>query len=68
VWVLNAKSELESREVQTGSVVNKQWVIEQGLKPGEQVVVTNAAMQTGDTKVTPKLVNATDKITKAVAP
>lgn len=68
VWVVNAKSELESREVQTGSIVDKQWVIEQGLKPGEQVVVTNAATQTGGTKVTPKLVNATDKITKAVAP
>ncbi|MGP1717600.1 MAG: efflux RND transporter periplasmic adaptor subunit [Methylophilus sp.] len=68
VWVLNAKNELESREVQTGSVVNKQWVIEQGLKPGEQVVVTNAATQTAGTKVTPKQVNATDKITRAVAP
>lgn len=68
VWVVNAKSELESREVQTGSIVDKQWVIEQGLKPGEQVVVTNAATQTGGTKVTPKQVNATDKITKAVAP
>lgn len=68
VWVVNAKSELESREVQTGSIVDKQWVVEQGLKPGEQVVVTNAATQTGGTKVTPKLVNATDKITKAVAP
>ncbi|HSI28537.1 MAG: efflux RND transporter periplasmic adaptor subunit, partial [Methylophilus sp.] len=68
VWVVNAKNELESREVQTGSVVNKQWVVEQGLKPGEQVVVTNAATQTAGTKVTPKQVNATDKITKAVAP
>jgi membrane fusion protein, multidrug efflux system len=68
VWVLNAKSELESREVQTGSVVNKQWVVEHGLQAGEQVVVTNAATQTAGSKVTPKLVNATDKITKAVAP
>jgi membrane fusion protein, multidrug efflux system len=68
VWVLNGKSELESREVQTGSVVNKQWVVEHGLQPGEQVVVTNAATQTAGSKVTPKLVNATDKITKAVAP
>lgn len=67
VWVVNAKNELESREVQTGSVVDKQWVIEQGLKPGERVVVTNAATQTAGTKVTPKLVNAKDKITKALA-
>ncbi|MGQ2965967.1 efflux RND transporter periplasmic adaptor subunit [Methylophilus sp.] len=68
VWVLNAKNELESREVQTGSVINKQWVVEHGLQPGEQVVVTNAATQTAGSKVTPKQVNATDKITKAVAP
>lgn len=60
VWVVNAKSELESREVQTGSVLGKQWVIEQGLKPGEQVVVTNAATQTAGTKVTPKVVTVGD--------
>lgn len=67
VWVVNAKNELESREVQTGSVVDKQWVIEQGLKPGERVVITNAATQTAGTKVTPKLVNANDAHTKALA-
>lgn len=67
VWVVNAKKELESREVQTGSVIDKQWVIEHGLKPGERVVVTNAATQTAGAKVTPKLVNAKDKITKALA-
>lgn len=68
VWVVNAKSELESREVQTGRVIDKQWIVEQGLQPGEQVVVTNAATQTAGTKVTPKQVSATDNITKAVAP
>ena len=67
VWVVNAKNELESREVQTGSVIDKQWVIEHGLKPGERVVVTNAATQTAGAKVTPKLVNVKDKITKALA-
>lgn len=67
VWVVNAKNELESREVHTGSVVAKQWVIEQGLKPGERVVITNAATQTAGTKVTPKLVNANDAHTKALA-
>jgi len=68
VWVVNAKSELESREVQTGRVLDKQWVIEQGLQPGEQVVVTNAATQTAGVKVTPKQVSAKDNVTKAVAP
>lgn len=68
VWVVNAKNELESREVNTGRLIDKQWVIEQGLQPGEQVVVTNAATQTAGAKVAPKLVNASDSITKAVAP
>ncbi len=68
VWVVNAKNALESREVQTGRVIDKQWVIEQGLQAGEQVVVTNAATQTAGAKVTPKQVNAKDNITKAVAP
>lgn len=67
VWVVNAKNELESREVHTGSVVAKQWVIEQGLKPGERVVITNAATQTAGTKVTPKMVNANEAHTKALA-
>lgn len=68
LWVVNANSELESREVQTGVVIDKQWVIEQGLQPGEQVVVTNVTTQTAGTKVTPRQVKATDKITQAVAP
>ncbi|MFQ6333505.1 efflux RND transporter periplasmic adaptor subunit [Methylophilus sp. 3sh_L] len=68
VWVVNSKNELESREVQPGRVIDKQWVIEQGLQVGEQVVVTNAASQTAGAKVTPKQVNAGDQITKAVAP
>ncbi|MDP8568326.1 efflux RND transporter periplasmic adaptor subunit [Methylophilus aquaticus] len=68
VWVVNAKNELESREVQTGRVIGRQWVIEQGLQAGEQVVVTNVAAQTAGSKVTPKLISAQDNITKAVAP
>lgn len=68
VWVVNAKNALESREVQTGRMIGKQWVIEQGLQPGEHVVVTNAAAQTAGTTVTPKLVSATDPRAMAVAP
>lgn len=68
VWVVNHNNELESREVQAGRVIDKQWVIEQGLQVGEQVVVTNVASQTAGAKVTPKLVNSRDQITKAVAP
>lgn len=68
VWVVNSNNALESREVQAGRVIDKQWLIEQGLQVGEQVVVTNVASQTAGAKVTPQLVNAKDQITKAVAP
>jgi multidrug efflux system membrane fusion protein len=61
VWVVNAQQVLESREVQTGSISGKQWVIEQGLQPGERVVVTNAAAQTAGTKVTAKVITVNDR-------
>lgn len=63
VWVVNANQQLESREVQTGPVIDKQWVIEQGLKAGEYVVVTNAATQTAGTKVKTRLLPATQNRT-----
>ncbi|HSI46503.1 MAG TPA: efflux RND transporter periplasmic adaptor subunit [Methylophilus sp.] len=63
VWVVNAQQVLESREVQTGSLSGRQWVVEQGLQPGEKVVITNAATQVAGTKVTPKVVNVNDKDT-----
>ncbi|WP_051412806.1 efflux RND transporter periplasmic adaptor subunit [Methylophilus sp. 5] len=68
VWVVNSKSELESREVQTGRVLDKQWVIEQGLQAGEQVVVTNASTQTAGIKVTPKLLKTNAPALSKVAP
>lgn len=64
VWVVNAKQIIESREVQTGSLSGKQWIVEQGLNPGDQVVVTNAATQTAGTRVTPKVVTMIDKSEK----
>jgi len=66
VWVVNAKQIIESREVQTGSLSGKQWVVEQGLQPGDQVIVTNAATQTAGSKVTPKVVPMTDKSEKTM--
>lgn len=63
VWVVNPQQVLESREVQTGSISGKQWVVEQGLQPGERVVVTNAATQTAGTKVTAKVISVNDKDT-----
>lgn len=68
VWVIKENNELESREVHTGSLIGRQWVVEQGLQPGERVVVTNASVQTAGSKVSPKLVNAQENLTKATAP
>jgi multidrug efflux system membrane fusion protein len=70
VWVVNSKQMIESREVQTSSLLGKQWIVEQGLQPGDRVVVTNAATQTAGTTVTPKVVTMTDtseKTTKATS-
>ncbi len=66
VWVVNAKNELESREVQAGRMFDKQWVIEHGLQAGERVVVSNAATQTAGLKVTPKVLSQSGNITQTV--
>ena len=68
VWVVNAEGVLESREVHVGRAVDKQWLIEQGLQPGERVVVTNAATQTTGAKVTPKEMPVARPQTAVVAP
>ena len=39
VYVVNEKDVVEQRPVTLGDWVEQGWVIEQGLKPGERVVV-----------------------------
>jgi multidrug efflux pump subunit AcrA (membrane-fusion protein) len=39
VLVVNEKNQVESRDVQTGSVYGNAWIIASGLKPGERVIV-----------------------------
>lgn len=60
VMVVNAQSELEPRVVTVAAQQNGDWIVSDGLKAGDKVVVagtTIAAMmgaQTGSKKVTPK--------------
>ena len=41
VFVVNKDSAVEVRQVKLGSMVGKSWIIESGLKPGDQVIVDN---------------------------
>ena len=59
VWVVNKDNKAEYRAVTVGSYVGHDWLIEQGLQPGEQVVVEGGMMRP-DTPVVATEVSATD--------
>ena len=42
VVVVNAESKAESRKVKTGPRIESLWILEQGVKPGEKVIVEGA--------------------------
>ncbi|MGZ6124698.1 MAG: efflux RND transporter periplasmic adaptor subunit, partial [Myxococcales bacterium] len=42
VVVVNAESKAESRKVKTGPRVGSLWILEEGVKPGEKVIVEGA--------------------------
>ncbi len=44
LYVISADNKAELRHVRTGRITNNQWVIEDGLKPGEVVVVEGFQM------------------------
>lgn len=49
VWVVNSENQLELRPVQTGDMYTSRWHIVDGLKTGEQVVVSNLeGLRAGD--------------------
>lgn len=56
VTIVNAKGEMESREVTVAQQQGTNWVITDGLKDGDKVVVegTSIAAMSGAKKVTPK--------------
>jgi membrane fusion protein (multidrug efflux system) len=41
VWVLDAQSKAAQRNIRAGNWVGKDWVVLDGLKPGESVIVDN---------------------------
>jgi membrane fusion protein (multidrug efflux system) len=42
VIVVNAESKVESRKVKTGPRVGSLWILEEGVKPGEKVIIEGA--------------------------
>ncbi|MEN6492994.1 MAG: hypothetical protein ABFD16_01770, partial [Thermoguttaceae bacterium] len=57
VLVVNAKNEVESRRVTLGRLEGRLRVIEEGLRPGEQVIVSGPQRVRPGATVVPKLVS-----------
>jgi len=54
VWTIGAEGKAAQRNVKTGNWVGKDWVILDGLKPGESVIVDNLIRLRPGTAVQPK--------------
>ncbi len=57
VAVVGSDHKVSMRTVKPGETVETMWVIEEGLKPGEHVVVGGLQQLKEGTLVTPKLVH-----------
>jgi membrane fusion protein (multidrug efflux system) len=53
VWVATAEGKAAQRAIKAGDWVGEDWVVLEGLKPGEQVIVDNLAKLRPDAPVTP---------------
>jgi membrane fusion protein (multidrug efflux system) len=65
VFLVNAQNQVETREIQTGSVFGDKWIVSGGLQPGERVIVeglqkirpgatvATVPFQSGDTNPSP---------------
>jgi membrane fusion protein (multidrug efflux system) len=53
VWVINERGRAEKREVKTSDVYRNNWVIDEGLKPGDRVIVEGVMMLRQETAVEP---------------
>jgi multidrug efflux pump subunit AcrA (membrane-fusion protein) len=63
--LVNAQNQVETREIQTGSVFGDKWIVSGGLQPGERVIVEGlqkiragatvapVSFQSGDTNLSP---------------
>jgi membrane fusion protein (multidrug efflux system) len=54
VWVLDAQGKAAQRNIRAGNWVGKDWVVLDGLKPGENVIVDNLVRLRPGTLVQPK--------------
>jgi membrane fusion protein (multidrug efflux system) len=54
VLALGADNTVQMRSVVTGDRVDQRWVIEQGLKPGDSVIVEGLQKARVGTRVTPR--------------
>lgn len=54
VWVVGPENKAQIRPVQTGPKLGALWVVEQGLKPGDQVILEGLTKVKPDMVVVPK--------------
>jgi len=54
VWVVGADDTVKPRVVQTGEWVGRDWVVSEGLEPGERVAIDNLIRLRPGAKVQPK--------------
>jgi membrane fusion protein (multidrug efflux system) len=54
VWVIDAQSKAAQRGIRAGNWVGNDWVVLEGLKPGESVIVDNLVRLRPGTAVQPK--------------
>ncbi|WP_294926667.1 efflux RND transporter periplasmic adaptor subunit [uncultured Paracoccus sp.] len=65
VYVMKSEDTVERRNVTLGRTTNNQWLVEDGLEPGERVVVAGAQKLYPDAKVVPEPVDAPAEATGA---
>jgi len=63
--LINQENEVEKRLIRTGQLVDGLQVIEEGLKPGEQVIVKGLQRARPGAKVTPESIDMTSLTTSA---
>ncbi|MGL5006952.1 MAG: efflux RND transporter periplasmic adaptor subunit [Plesiomonas sp.] len=69
VWVVNKENKAEYRPVTMGDYSGSDWIVNEGLVTGEQVVVAGGMMLRPDTPLAPTLRNSASNVTSdAVEP
>lgn len=53
LWVLDAENRAQNRDVRMGARIDGDWLVEEGLKPGERIVVDNLQRMKPGTPVQP---------------